>query len=446
MARILFVVMNSVTFDARVQREASSLQAAGHDVQIVGLRRQPDDARTEVLADGVRVVRLGAPSSGGRTVRRRAASDRPAADRVHYDELEPPFPETRRGQRSGDVAAMPFLLRHSGAPLSIAWSHLRRETRDRRFAAALRRSAYDVVHAHDAGALALGARLARAHDVPLIFDAHEIYDQDNSSRRHRAKSEREAHTIARLAHQISGFIAVNDSNKAYYAEHFPRLPEAVTLPNASRRLTDVVDDGRLHAACGWPPDTRVLLYQGALNSARCLPQLARSVARLPEGWAVACVGPGPLRGALQEIRRELSPDRQRWLAVLEPVPAAELPSWTAGATLGSIALEPGSVNHWFASPNRLWSYPQVGVPFLASAFPELERVVERYGCGWLLPFPVTPESFSDVVASLSDDALARARDGCAAFMRAESWEQHEPKLLALYARVLEAGPRRVPQP
>jgi hypothetical protein len=36
MARILIAVMNSVSFDARVRRQAATLRAADHEVHIVG--------------------------------------------------------------------------------------------------------------------------------------------------------------------------------------------------------------------------------------------------------------------------------------------------------------------------------------------------------------------------------------------------------------------------
>ncbi len=47
---------------------------------------------------------------------------------------------------------------------------------------------------------------------------------------------------------------------------------------------------------------------------------------------------------------------------IPPAPQKELKSWTQGATLGIIPYEGKMLNHWIATPNKLWEYPSAGVP------------------------------------------------------------------------------------
>ena len=58
MAKICAVVMNSVTRDSRVLREAESLINAGHEVIVVGIQDKTYDAPFEITANGVKIYRV----------------------------------------------------------------------------------------------------------------------------------------------------------------------------------------------------------------------------------------------------------------------------------------------------------------------------------------------------------------------------------------------------
>ncbi|MBM3336323.1 MAG: hypothetical protein FJY60_01295, partial [Betaproteobacteria bacterium] len=58
MAKICAVVLNSVSRDARVLKEAESLVAAGHQVSIVGIVDKNFPAASEVTPAGVQIYRV----------------------------------------------------------------------------------------------------------------------------------------------------------------------------------------------------------------------------------------------------------------------------------------------------------------------------------------------------------------------------------------------------
>jgi glycosyltransferase involved in cell wall biosynthesis len=85
----------------------------------------------------------------------------------------------------------------------------------------------DVVHCHDCLTLPTGWRIKSALGIPLIYDAHEIYEAavtripgitDYYARLHR-----------RYLHRVDGFIAVNDSAALYYSHAYPEAPKAVVI-------------------------------------------------------------------------------------------------------------------------------------------------------------------------------------------------------------------------
>ncbi|MFP4054929.1 MAG: hypothetical protein ACLFV7_13790, partial [Phycisphaerae bacterium] len=57
-ARIAMLVVNSVSHDARVTKEAASLARAGHEVTIIGLADARQPALSEECPDGYRIQRL----------------------------------------------------------------------------------------------------------------------------------------------------------------------------------------------------------------------------------------------------------------------------------------------------------------------------------------------------------------------------------------------------
>lgn len=118
------------------------------------------------------------------------------------------------------------------------------------------------------------------------------------------------------------------------------------------------------------------------------------------------------------------------------VPASELLLWTQGATVGIIPYENKMLNHWISTPNKLWEYPNAGVPLIVQPFPEMRRVVETYRCGWILPEELSPGAIADLIASLTDDMIAAARAGCRHFVEEDSWSStYQGRLLDLYDKL-----------
>ncbi len=120
---------------------------------------------------------------------------------------------------------------------------------------------------------------------------------------------------------------------------------------------------------------------------------------------------------------------------IPPAPQRELKSWTEGATVGIIPYEGKMLNHWIATPNKLWEYPSAGVPLVVQPFPEMRRVVTTYHCGWVLPETLTASAIADLVANLTEEQISQAKLGCMRFIEADNWTaRYEKRLLDLYAQ------------
>jgi len=290
----------------------------------------------------------------------------------------------------------------------------------------------DVVHCHDCVALPTGWMVKKALGIPLIYDAHEIYEA--VAARRLGATDYFARVHRKYLSHIDGFIAVNDGAAAYYAHAYPAAPRAVVIRNATIRTPSASYDGRLHSAAGLPRDEKILLYQGGYTAHRGLQTLVHAAELLPSGWSLVMMGWGPIAAELQSIAAKAGSARKAHF--LRPVPETELLEWTQGATVGIIPYENTFLNHWISTPNKLWEYPNAGVPLIVQPFPEMTRVVETHQCGWVLPEEFTPKAIADLVSSLTDEMLAGAREGCQRFVQDDSWSKiYEERLLELYDNV-----------
>ncbi|MBV9571811.1 MAG: glycosyltransferase [Alphaproteobacteria bacterium] len=313
--------------------------------------------------------------------------------------------------------------------------------RSRKLAAAAATLKPDIIHCHDCIALPTGYRVKQMLGIPLIYDAHEIYEAVSARRLGATDYFARIHT--QLLSRIDGFIAVNDSAARYYRLAYPDAPAAVVIRNATKHILLENYDGRLHRAAGVPPEKKILLYQGGFTKDRGLPTLVRSAVLLPADWCVVMMGAGFLADDLRAMANGVDAIR-----FLPPVPPQELLSWTQGATAGIVPYEDTVLNHWIATPNKLWEYPNAGVPMIVQPFPEMRRIVETYGCGWVLREEFSAAAIARLVASLSDSMIADARDGCRRFIAEDNWNQtYAPRLLELYRKLAQqAAAGRKPAP
>ena len=287
----------------------------------------------------------------------------------------------------------------------------------------------DVVHAHDCTALPTGVLVKNALNIPLVYDAHEIYEAAASRR--SGITDYYTRTHRRYVGDVDHFITINQSIALFYRYAYQKLPPAIIIRNAARRSRGVEYDGRLHTAAGLPRSQKILLYQGGYTQERGLPMLVEAATHLPDDWTLVMMGWGPLDSALRQIATSAAKQK---VVFIPAAPRDELELWTAGGTVGIVPYENTVLNHWFCSPNKLWEYPVAGVPLIVQPFPELRKVIETFDCGWLLPEDLSALAIADLIGGLNDDKISNARQGCRAFIDADCWESaYSVRLIDLYA-------------
>lgn len=370
------LVWTDVSTDARVQKEATTLAAAGHRVHVIGRAVAAD----YVPPEGVTVESAGvAPTGVGR--RRQL----PAPLRVARWALLPQH--VNRALRRWVAQAEPLARARS----------------------------FDILHAHDFTALELGERLARERGVPLVYDSHEFWSgRDRHGRPTPWQHWQEKRRERRLGGTAAEVITVGPDLADLLRRHFG-WTNVTVVRNTFPLPVDVSPP---------PAVPRAAVYAGRIGPGRDLETVVSAAAALAPLRTVL-VGPAD-GGYLTALPTE-------GVDVLAALPLDDAAALLRDSGIALVTLDDKWLNNRIGMPNKLFMAVRAGVPVVASDLPALRRVVVEHGLGRLYrPGDVTSlvaavrevqESYAELTA-----AVARARDEL-------SWERDAVVLLEVYSRL-----------
>ena len=224
--------------------------------------------------------------------------------------------------------------------------------------------------------------------------------------------------------------AVCDSIAAHLRRDFG-IP-IVTVRNVPYRAASRPPEtaASLHLRCGLPAEASILIYQGMLQEGRGLESAVRAVALVP-GVHFAVIGGGPLLGHLRDLAAA-GGCRDR-VHLIGEVDFRDLTALTRGAFAGLAPFQALSASYLYSLPGKLFEYIQAGVPVIATALPEIRKVVDGYGVGICLE-DEKPETLAAALRRLSEEPGLRG-----GFLRnlpvAQAdlcWEAEEARYLELY--------------
>lgn len=466
------VVPNSALNDARVLKEADSLAAAGHEVTVIGLYDpKRSDAHEHRRPSGVR-IRLTQSQPGlspGRILRLLmigaalivAAILGMLANNPGAPETLPLFDtfierlaftslfifailgcalgywfhrmaaKFRRQTLTGLEGRLFEAVR---AKLITSFRPLYTKMRRRGMTRLALQGPTDIVHCHDLWSLPVGAAIKHRTGALLVWDAHEIYEEVAQGDATHADQCRKL--LRQYQGDVDHFITINESIAEFYKTHYPSLPEAIIVKNATPYTPRVEYDGRMHDASHLPRTQKIALYQGVFAEKRGLRLLVQAAEHLNPDWTLVMMGWGKLEAELKAMGERINATRRdRPAPAVVFLPAAkhsELVYWTAGGTVGLIPYENVGLNHLYCTPNKLWEYPAARVPILCSPLVELTKTVQANGIGWLLPDSTDARAIAVTINGLTQKALKDASLACEAFIQRDNWAIYSARIVGLY--------------
>jgi glycosyltransferase involved in cell wall biosynthesis len=430
-------VLNDVTRDSRVLREAGSLAAAGHEVTIMATPLAADVAAAGELAGppGVRIRRVAIPTGSPWWV---------TAVRAPW--RLPPL---------GIVLLLPWVVLRAawvgvvnqllGRPVRAGGIDFIRRWRVEWLgwcrAAVAAAPAADVHHAHDMEALP-AARAAAARDrARYVYDSHEIYmawgpvlRQPRLLRWVMARWER------RLAAGAAAVITIGDALARELRARL-RVARIVAVYNCPPRWDPPsLAEDRIRRALALSPETPIVLCHGRFMAGRGLEETAEAMLQAGLGDAhLVFLG---YRAAFIE---PILADRRLAGRVhhLPAVAPSDVTAWVAGADVDVMAILPADLNSRLSTPNKLFESLAAGTPVVSSDLPVRRAILLGDPLGPLgeLCDPAKPASIAAAIRSILDLEAPSRVELRARILRAAhvrwNWETESTKLLELYR---ELGP------
>lgn len=412
--RITMLVANPITYDGRVVRNAQTLVEAGHEVTVIGVIG-PNDRLGE-LPEGIgfRALRIDR--------RRRAAGLGPSLRWAHS------ALRRRAAQKLCGLLPDRALKRLPVLPA------LAEATSGPELMLAALRTDPQVLHANDLNTLPSAAWAGRLLGVPYVYDAHELYpdeqpDMPALDRRVRWASEEH------YARGAAAVLTVNDLLADEIAQRYG-VQRPVVLRNVPRPVAVAPPDERPLGATG----SLHLLHHGAhiglehhgtpdilRAMALCVPELDL---RLTLRGGLSAEGEAALRTRLDEL------GLSRRARIFPPVAGAEALVRAAaedGADLG-LAVHPGScLSFRYASSSKIFEYQAAGLAVCATDL--LGNRVSAAAAGAVFFPEGDVEALAAHFRALAGDRQRLRTMQRAAYAFAQSelrWDKERERLLGVY--------------
>jgi len=336
-------------------------------------------------------------------------------------------PDSEAGERHG-VRLVPVK----------ASSGVRKLAALRRIARIARCGRFDVCHCLDPWTLAIGLAIRRARaDTRLVYESSEWFPRMLADREDLPVPVRHLGRLAMtwLEHSACRQAdAIIETNATRSHRFLVRGCEPVLVPNYPplELLPELTAERK-----PW------IAYTGLASRHRGFEQLLAAlaivVARFPE-VQLRVIGTFDPRDDIEHRSRRFieASGISKNVALLGTRSYPEMFRALQPCLAGVILLQPGRGNDYTGQPNKLFEFMGAGLGVVASDFPEMARIVQATGCGWLVD-PTKPSA----IAQALTEALARpgacASKGLAgreAVLKYYNWRVAERALLETYGKLL----------
>ncbi len=294
----------------------------------------------------------------------------------------------------------------------------------------------DVYHVHDLPCLKAGYYASKMRNVPLIYDAHELYyAQDILPTRLQKLYFSLEKKYIRYPDVV---ITVNPFIARLMAERY-EINEPQVILNCTEvpsNFNPQIAKSKLKEKGKIPNDYKVVLYQGWISPERNLETLIKSVKYFPENTCLAIIGYGDYEVTLRQIAEQEGLAEK--IFFLGKIPSEEILNYSAGADIGIIPYQPIDDNHLYCSPNKLFEYILAGVPIIANQLPFFDLINNQYGIIENADLS-SPQALGKVVSQLisTPSKLENLRNLCYEAGKQLNWDKESEKLLTIYNKIIK---------
>lgn len=284
----------------------------------------------------------------------------------------------------------------------------------------------NILHCNDNWALLIGVIVKLFTGSKLIYDAHELESDRNGISKILAKF------IFCSEKMLWGFvdylIVVTPSIEKWYLDNIGDKQSEVILNSPVWEEQDAIvkDSTYFRDHFSISKDSRIFLYIGNLVNGRGIPLIVNAFKDSDLKSSLVFLGDGELSDELRVISQKY-PN----IYVHDAVPHEKVVSIAKSADVGLCLIQNVSLSDYYCLPNKLFEYCFAEIPVLASNFPDISNVVEKYHLGKCCS--LDSESIYSSIKYFEDmDELIKVDAGS---LYELSWEVQGKKLVKLYNKL-----------
>lgn len=282
----------------------------------------------------------------------------------------------------------------------------------------------NVLLSNDLDSLAANYFASTIRNKPLVYDSHEYFTEVpeliGRPRIQKIWERIEAGILPKIKYAYT----VCDSIAKVYRQKYGTDFKVVRNLPRSRKLALKKTEN----------ETKIVLYQGAVNVARGLKQAILAMKYL-DGVEFVIAGDGDIKTKLEElVKAEKLENKVRFTGRL---PLEKLEELTIQADLGLSIEEDFGLNYRFTLPNKLFDYIQAQVPVLVTNLPEMAAIVDKYQVGTITD-SLDPELLAKKIKeSLFDQEKRKIwKENLPAAAKELVWENEEKVLVEIFSNVI----------
>lgn len=287
-----------------------------------------------------------------------------------------------------------------------------------------------LIFAHDLTTLKSAVVLGEIHNIPIIYDSHELYSEQKVFSKHQkkileAREKKYIHRCQRVltvSHACSRRIAEKNQ-----LESRPNvILNVADYPNSDYD-SDHYSDPSLRKIVRAQDGEKIILYQGGLLRHRNLDNLLDGFIRLarPDVYLVF-LGPAEANILASLRKKALKSVLNHRIYFLDPVSQDILLKITQTADFGVIPYYPVDENSKYCLPNKLFEYIQANIPILANnQLPEVSHLMHQLGGGGMLAKLQKPKDFAKAFELMLTRNLTQDRMILKRHAKQFSWSSHE---------------------